>query len=82
VDEAGNILVFPNNIGPAGEAIQFRVYSPEGKYICTTRINKGIFKFALDWRIQNFVFTRDALYGLFELKDSEDISLRLVKVKY
>jgi hypothetical protein len=82
VDSAGNILVFLNDVDCKDNCeIRFRVYSPEGRYICTTKINKGKFDFKIDYRFKNILFTEHGIYGLFQLKGTEDISLRLVRVK-
>ena len=81
VDSVGNILVFPNTDCRKDCEIRFRVYSPEGRYICNTKINTGNFKFKIDKKRKQIVFTEQGIFGLFELKDSEDVSLRLVRVK-
>ena len=80
VDSEGNILVFKWNdcIGGCDEI--FQVYSPDGKYICETKIDKGAFDFKIDSKIKNIVFTSKGIFGLFQLKNSEDVSLRLVKI--
>ncbi|NIR10846.1 MAG: 6-bladed beta-propeller [Candidatus Aminicenantes bacterium] len=80
VDSEGNILVFKwtDCIGDCVEI--FQVYSPDGKYICETRIDKGMFDFKIDSNMKNIIFTSRGIFGLFQLKDSDDVSLRLVKV--
>jgi hypothetical protein len=80
VDEEGNILIFKSSDCFENCNEVFQVYSPEGKYICETTMDKGDFDFKIDRRGKNIVFMKKAIYGLFQLKDSEDISLRLVKV--
>jgi hypothetical protein len=80
VDEEGNILIFKTSDCFENCTEVFQVYSPEGKFICETTIDKGDFDFKIDRRGKNIVFMKNAIYGLFQLKDSEDISLRLVKV--
>jgi hypothetical protein len=82
VDADGNFLVFPNSLCAKDCEIVFRVYSPEGSYVCTTKINKGNFKFGIKRNRLNFIFSDDGIFGLFDLKNDEDISVRLVKVKY
>jgi hypothetical protein len=81
VDEEGNILVFKwtDCIGDCQDV--FQVYSPEGKYICETRIDKGNFDFSIDNKNKSIVFTGKGIFGLFQLKNNEDVSLRIVKVK-
>jgi hypothetical protein len=81
VDEDGNILIFKwtDCIGDCRDI--FQVYSPEGKYICETVIDKGNFDFSIDRKSNNIVFTRKGIFGLFQIKNTEDVSLRIVKVK-
>jgi hypothetical protein len=78
-DNEGNILVFKTSacIGECEKI--FQVYSPMGKYICETKIDEGIFNIPGDIR-GKIAFTGQGILGLFDLKDSEDICLRLVKV--
>jgi hypothetical protein len=80
VDGEGNILIFKTSDCFENCNEVFQVYSPEGKFICETTIDKGDYDFKIDRRCKNIVFMKNAIYGLFQLKDSEDISLRLVKV--
>jgi hypothetical protein len=80
VDEEGNILIFKSSDCFEHCNEVFQVYSSEGKYICETTIYKGDYDFKIDRRLKNIVFMKKAIYGLFQLKDSEDISMRLVKV--
>jgi hypothetical protein len=78
VDSEGNILVFKwLDCVDKCENV-FQVYSPEGKYICDSNIDKGIYDFEINKR-KNMIFTNNGIIGLFHLKDSEDISLRIVK---
>ena len=81
VDEEGNILVFKNFECIDNCPVVFQVYSPEGKYIYETIIDQGNYSFDIDNRFRNFQFTSHAVYGLFQLKDSDDISIRLMKMK-
>ncbi len=80
VDGDGNILIFKTSecFEKCNEV--FQAYSPGGKYICETTLDKGDYDFKIDSRFKNIVFTKKAIFGLFQLKNSEDISLRLVKV--
>jgi hypothetical protein len=80
VDSEGNFLIFKSSECLENCNEVFQVYSPEGKFICETTFEKGKFDFVIDKRVKNIVFTKKAIYGLFQLKGSEDISLRLVKV--
>jgi hypothetical protein len=80
VDSEGNILIFKYT-DCFGDCLEiFQVYSPEGQYICDVTIEKGIYDFQIDRRFKNIVFTSQAIYGLFPLKDSEDFEMRLVRV--
>ena len=80
VDSEGNILIFKYTdcFGACLEI--FQVYSPEGQYICDVTIENGIYDFQIDRRFKNIIFTSQAIYGLFPLKDSEDFEMRLVRV--
>lgn len=80
VDSEGNILVFKwlNCVGKSNEI--FQVYTSEGKFVCETTIDKGIFDFEINLRRKNIIFTDKGIFGLFQLADSDDIFLRLVKV--
>ncbi len=81
VDSAGNILVFQVSDCIKDCGARFKVYSPEGKYICETKIDPGKFVFNFKYFMRNILFTEDGIYGLFDLKGAEDIMLRLVRVK-
>lgn len=80
IDSEGNILVFKwtNCIRQCQKT--FQVYSPGGTFICETRIEENEFDFEIDSRFNNLIFTSNAVFGLFQLKNSDDISLRIVKV--
>lgn len=80
VDSEGNILVFKWTECISDCKKIFQVYAPDGKYICETTIDEGNFKFNVDNRSKKLAFWGKSLIGLFELRNSEDISLRLVKV--
>jgi hypothetical protein len=80
VDSEGNMLIFKNT-DCFGDCLEiFQVYSPEGQYICDVTIEKGIYDFQIDRRFKNIIFTSQAIYGLFPLKDSEGFEMRLVRV--
>jgi len=80
VDAEGNFLIFKSSECLENCNEVFQVYSPGGEYICETTIDKGDFDFTIGGTFQNIVFSKDAIYGLFQLKNSEDVSLRLVRV--
>ena len=81
VDAEGNFLVFKwlDSVGKSNE--MFQVYSPDGKYLCETVLDKG--KFAIDAarNFQNMQFTSSAFYGIVTSADDEE-NIRLVKVTY
>ncbi|MGE5344144.1 MAG: hypothetical protein ACM3SY_21975 [Candidatus Omnitrophota bacterium] len=81
VDSEGNILVFQNQNCIRNCETLFRVYSPEGQYICSTKFNMGQFKYDLFIRLKQIVFTGNGIFGLFNLKDTENGNLQLVKTK-
>lgn len=80
VDSEGNILVFKwtDCIGDCTKI--FQVYSPEGTFICETKIDQGVFDFEIDHRRKKIIFTDNGIFGLFYLKADEEETLRLVKV--
>ncbi|MGE5341896.1 MAG: hypothetical protein ACM3SY_10510 [Candidatus Omnitrophota bacterium] len=82
VDSDGNILIFKYIPCIKECAPIFQVYSPEGKYICETRIDTGIFVLNINTKNKQIEFTDKGIFGLFELKGSDDIDLRLVKVNW
>jgi hypothetical protein len=81
VDSEGNILICKKTdcIGDCNEV--FQVYSPEGKYICEVTIDCGMYDVTIDRRFKNIIFTDDAVYGLFPLKDNEEAALQLIRVE-
>jgi len=80
VDSEGNILVFKVDYCLENCPKIFQVYSPEGEYICETRLDEGNFDFKISPLDDNIIFTKSGIFGLFSLKDSEDVSLRIVKI--
>jgi hypothetical protein len=80
VDSEGNILVFKKQYCLEKCMKTFQVYSPEGKYICETLIDEGILAFHFEQSRRNILFTDKGIFGLFSVRNSEDVSLRLVKV--
>jgi hypothetical protein len=80
VDSQGHVLVFKftDCVGKCQEV--FQVYSEEGEYLCETVVDSGIYDLDIDYRFKNMVFTSDGIIGLFMRKDSEDMTLRLVKI--
>ncbi len=82
VDAEGNILVFKKTECLGDCPILFRVYSPEGKFICETEIQEGPFGLTVDSRQKSMVFGRDGLIAMVEVKDAEEYELRVIRVNY
>lgn len=80
VDSEGNILVFKwtDCIGDCTKI--FQVYSPDGTFVCETKIDPGVFDFEISSNWNRIAFTDKGIFGLFWLKDDEEKTLRLVKV--
>jgi len=75
IDSDNNLLVFV--YVDKEKTIECKVYTLEGKYICDTKFVSDEYK--ID--ISKFQFYDRYVYGLFPLKETEGISLRLVKMK-
>lgn len=82
VDSEGNILVFKRDRCIENCPKVFQVYAPDGTFISETRLEEGGYDFDISPFNHNICFTSSAIYGLFSLRHSEDVSLRLVKVDY
>lgn len=79
VDCDGNFIVFYNKgYFKAGNWWRFQVYSPNGKYICDSKISSEKSKFEIRTPL---VFHNDSLYCFTKLRDREDDLLRIIKVK-
>jgi len=80
VDGQGNILVFPEDDFSDDNKICFQVYSPEGQFVCETKIDDGSFNINDSQPAKNLYFTKNGIIGLLRIRDSEDDEKRLVKV--
>lgn len=80
-DSTGNLLVFKNRGQLKSKERIFQVYSPEGEFICETRLQPGKFRFPEELSGKNIAFTSYGIFALLELKGCDDICLRLVKTK-
>jgi hypothetical protein len=80
VDAEGNILVFTKSDCMGDCPLLFQVYSPEGEYICETRLEPGDFGFEVDSRIKNMCFTDKGIFFLAEEINAEEFILRLIRV--
>lgn len=81
VDSQGNLLVFlwPDFAGE--QENKFQVYSPQGKYICETKIEEGDYHIGPEESSKSVYFTNTGIYGLFRLKTSENDEVQLIKVE-
>ncbi|MCP4217974.1 MAG: hypothetical protein GY765_25245 [bacterium] len=52
-------------------------FSSDGEFVCETRMDKGTYDFDIDRRFKNLTFTNHGIFGLFQLKGSEDTTLRI-----
>jgi len=81
LDSEGNILVFKwQNSSQKTTTETFQVYSPDGKYICETLLDKGKFDIDVYRNFQTMQFSGKALYAIVKNKENEDF-IRLIKVK-
>ncbi len=74
VDSEDNILVFLNN-WIDNSNVTFQVYSKDGQYICTTRVNSGNFK-----DIYPTIFHENSFYTRLERKESDSFAF-LARIK-
>jgi len=77
VDSDGNILVFPYT--ETNGIYRFRVYSPDGQYLCDSAIDPGEYKIWSNALSQNLVFHKGALYALVGTPGQEGAS-RIIRV--
>jgi len=81
VDSLGNILVFKMSEDPKTAPIVIQVYSPAGKLLCETELERGAFDLPLDKRIhQRLDFTEQGIFGILPLKGDELETPRLFRV--
>ncbi len=77
VDCDGNFIVFYNKGYFKAGSWRFQVYSPNGKYICDSKISSEKSEFKITTPL---VFHNDSLY-FTKLKDIKDDLLRIIKIK-
>jgi len=82
VDAEGNFLVFKYNECQKDCTPVFQVYSNEGKFICETQLDGGIYDLEIDRNFNKLCFTKDGIYALVMEKGDEDEVLRLIKSNY
>ncbi len=85
VDREGNFL-FLKTTGEIEENKHiFRVYSPEGRFICETVLMEKEYGVHIGSNMRRIVFAADGIYGLFHFKNPEDADeelYRLGKMSY
>ena len=82
VDSEGNFLIFKFTECQTDCAPIFQVYSKEGKFICETTLDTGIYDVKIDRRFRKLRFTKDGIFGLVMEKGDEDEILKLIKSNY
>ncbi len=81
VDEEGNILLLKWTDCVDDQCpLIFSVYTSIGAYVCDFKIEKGIYDFSFDTNNKNILFTEKGIFGLFRIRDSEDITLKITKI--
>jgi len=82
VDAEGNFLVFKYNECQKDCTPVFQVYSNEGKFICETQLDGGIYDLEIDRRFKKLYFAKEGIYAIVQEKGDEDEILRLIKSYY
>jgi len=81
VDSDGNFLVFKWTDSFDTSKEVFQVYSPEGKYICETTLEKGMFNLEIDCHVALIQFTSTGIYAFVSYEGDEDTAYKIIKVK-
>jgi len=81
VDSDGNILVFKFPPCQRKSNPVFQVYSPDGKYICETTLDIGMYDFEIDHRVKQISFTDKGIFAIVSYEKDDDTHIRLIKVK-
>jgi len=71
-DADGNFLFFSWGEEPGRSALDFSAYSPQGQFLCETRLDPDAFDIEIDPRCRRLSFARGGLIGLAPLKSDED----------
>jgi len=72
VDAEGNILVFKMGEDPKTGPIVFQVYTPAGKFLCETVLDRGAFDLPIDRFLRpRLAFTPRGVYGILPLRGDE-----------
>ena len=77
-DSDGNILIFIYTDNK--EELRFQAYTPDGKYVCETKLDMGHYSLKYFSRFKNIAFYNGDLYCLLPLEETQGIPLRLIKV--
>jgi hypothetical protein len=80
VDSEGNILVFKWLDCITNCQKKFQVYSPEGKFRSEVFLDELEYEVDIDHRWNRLVFSNRGIFAFVQLKDSNDVSPRLIKV--
>ncbi len=81
-DEEGYFLVFRSGDCFVDCPIRIDVYSSEGNFLCETEIKPEEYELVIDKRSKHLCFTKNGLFALVQLKDSDDFLLKLIKVVF
>jgi len=81
VDLEGNFLIFKRTDSFNKSKETFQVYSPEGKYICETILDKGMFNLEIDSRAPLIQFTSTGIYAYVSYEGEDDTIYKIIKVK-
>ncbi|MCK4761403.1 MAG: hypothetical protein KAW12_04325 [Candidatus Aminicenantes bacterium] len=83
VDDEGNLLIFLEDSSFNNSKAEFRVYSPEGKYKCTSSLK--IREYKLDMRslrwFTKLIFSTNGIFAILHKGKGERKDVRLIKVK-
>jgi len=83
VDAQGNILVFKMSEDPKTGPIVFQVYTPAGKFLCETELDRGAFDLPVDRSIHlRLAFTPHGVYGILPVRGDELETPRLFRVRF
>jgi hypothetical protein len=82
VDADGNIFVFKMSEDPKMGPLVFQAYSPDGKLLCETELDRGAFDLPLDKSIHTrLVFAERSVFGILPLRGDELETPHLFRVR-
>jgi hypothetical protein len=80
VDAEGNILVFKMSEEPKTGPLVFQVYTPAGKFLCETELDRGAFDLPVDRFLRpRLAFTPRGIFGVLPLRGDELETPRLFR---